>query len=73
VKLSKRIGKKGAYYIAGSLNVLYVLSWSFAAEGDPVWMILARGALVGIAFSGNVVMAMSMLTDIINEDAQLAR
>lgn len=69
VKLSKRIGKKGAYYIAGSLNVLYVLSWSFAAEGDPVWMILARGALVGIAFSGNVVMAMSMLTDIINEDA----
>jgi len=32
-------------------------------------MILARGLLVGVAFSGNVIMAMSMLTDIINEDA----
>jgi GPH family glycoside/pentoside/hexuronide:cation symporter len=69
VKLSKRIGKKGAYYVAGTLNIAYVLSWSIAEANDPVWTILARGALVGIAFSGNVVMAMSMLTDIINEDA----
>jgi len=69
VKLSKRIGKKETYYVAGALNVLYVLSWSIADAGDPVWTIIARGALVGIAFSGNVVMAMSMLTDIINEDA----
>lgn len=69
VKLSKRIGKKGAYYVAGTLNIAYVLSWSFAGPDDPVWTILARGILVGIAFSGNVVMAMSMLTDIINEDA----
>lgn len=69
VKLSKRIGKKGAYYVAGSLNIAYVLSWSIASADDPVWTILARGILVGIAFSGNVVMAMSMLTDIINEDA----
>ena len=69
VKLSKRIGKKETYYVAGALNVLYVLSWSIAGADDPVWTIIARGALVGIAFSGNVVMAMSMLTDIINEDA----
>jgi len=66
VKLSKRIGKKETYYVAGALNVLYVLSWSIAGADDPVWTIIARGALVGIAFSGNVVMAMSMLTDIIS-------
>lgn len=70
VKLSKRIGKKGAYYIAAAVNIFYALSWSLAVEGEPIWSIVLRGAFVGVAFGGNVIMAMSMLTDIINEDAQ---
>lgn len=70
VKFSKNVGKKNAYYFAGAINILYALSWSFAVEGEPVWSIVLRGAVVGIAFSGNVVMAMSMLTDIINADAK---
>ncbi|WP_432199899.1 MFS transporter [Erythrobacter sp. W53] len=70
VRLSKRIGKKNSYYIAAGVNILYALSWSLASEGEPVWAILLRGVLVAVAFTGNVVMAMSMLTDIINEDAE---
>ncbi len=70
VKFSKKVGKKNAYYFAGAINIIYALSWSFAVEGEPVWSIVLRGAVVGIAFSGNVVMAMSMLTDIINADAK---
>ncbi|QIQ86587.1 MFS transporter [Erythrobacter sp.] len=70
VALSRRIGKKNAYYLAAGTNVLYALSWSLASEGEPIWAIVLRGALVGLAFSGNVVMAMSMLTDIINADAE---
>lgn len=70
VRLSRSIGKKNVYYIAAGVNVLYALSWSFAGPGDPDWMIIARALLVGIAFTGNVVMAMSMLTDIINQDAE---
>ncbi|MEM8917417.1 MAG: MFS transporter [Pseudomonadota bacterium] len=69
VKFSKRFGKKNAYYVAASVNIFYALSWSLASEGEPLWSIVLRAAFVGIAFTGNVVMAMSMLTDIINADA----
>lgn len=69
VMFSKTYGKKAAYYVAAAVNIAYALSWTFSGPDDPVWMILGRGLLVGVAFSGNVIMAMSMLTDIINEDA----
>lgn len=69
VKFSKIYGKKAAYYVAAGVNIIYALSWSFAVPGEPTWSILARASIVGIAFGGNVVMAMSMLTDIINEDS----
>ncbi|XUU60514.1 MFS transporter [Erythrobacter sp. HA6-11] len=69
VAFSKRYGKKAAYFVAAGVNIAYALSWTFSSPDDPLWMILARGLLVGVAFSGNVIMAMSMLTDIINEDA----
>jgi len=69
VIFSRRFGKKAAYYLAAAVNIAYALSWSMSGPDDPVWMILARGLLVGVAFAGNVIMAMSMLTDIINEDA----
>jgi len=69
VEFSKRYGKKAAYYVAAGVNILYALSWSFAGPDEPLWAIIARASVVGIAFGGNVIMAMSMLTDIINEDA----
>lgn len=69
VWISKKFGKKNAYYLAGGMGVLYALSWSLGDAGEPIWAIVLRAALVGITFTGNVVMAMSMLTDIINADA----
>ena len=69
VKFSKIYGKKAAYYIAAGVNIAYALSWSFAVPDEPMWSIILRASVVGIAFGGNVIMAMSMLTDIINEDA----
>mgnify|MGYP003682030273 CR=1 FL=1 len=69
VWFSKKFGKKNAYYIAGGAGILYALSWSFGSAGEPIWAIVLRAALVGVTFTGNVVMAMSMLTDIINADA----
>ena len=69
VRFSKRYGKKAAYYLAASFNIAYSLSWTFASEGEPTWAIALRAAVIGVALTGNVVMAMSMLTDIINDDA----
>jgi GPH family glycoside/pentoside/hexuronide:cation symporter len=69
VKFSKIFGKKAAYYAAALFNILYALSWSFSGADEPLSAILVRAVIVGIAFGGNVIMAMSMLTDIINEDA----
>jgi GPH family glycoside/pentoside/hexuronide:cation symporter len=69
VKFSKIYGKKAAYYVAAVANIAYAISWSFADQGEPDWALFLRAAIVGIAFGGNVIMAMSMLTDIINEDA----
>lgn len=66
---SKQFGKKNAYYFAGGAGVVYALSWSLGSPGEPIWAIILRAALVGVTFTGNVVMAMSMLTDIINADA----
>lgn len=70
VQVSKVLGKNWTYVIAAIANVLTVASWSLAQPGEPTWAILLRGVGLAIAFSGNVVMAMSMLTDIINHDAK---
>lgn len=70
VRFSRAFGKRNAYLVAASAYVLVALSWSLAGPGEPVWAICARAALTGIAASGNVVLAMSMLTDVINQDAR---
>ncbi len=70
VRLSKRIGKAQTYAVAGSLYVCSALSWVFAQAGEPTWAILIRYAVTGISVSGNIVMAMSMLTDCIEYDAR---
>ena len=54
--------------LAAAVNGLVALSWSLASAEEPVWMLALRGFLLGIAFSGNVVSAMSMLTDAMEVD-----
>ncbi len=70
VKFSKKHGKRLAYFVASSVYVLYCVSWVLAVPGEPIWAIVVRGLIVGVAATGNVLLAMSMLTDIINFDAR---
>ncbi len=70
VKFSRRFGKRNAYLIAAGCYAAVALSWSLAGPGEPIWAICVRAALTGVAASGNVVLAMSMLTDVINYDAR---
>ena len=69
VKFSKVHGKRAAYFVASTIYVLYCFSWLLAAPHEPIWAIVVRGLIVGVAATGNVLLAMSMLTDIINYDA----
>ena len=69
VKFSKVHGKRAAYFVASTIYVFYCFSWLLAAPHEPIWAIVLRGLIVGVAATGNVLLAMSMLTDIINYDA----
>jgi GPH family glycoside/pentoside/hexuronide:cation symporter len=68
VRLSKRIGKRGGYVISALCTGLVGLSWMFAQPGEPDWALALRGFVNGIAFAGNVLFAMSMLTDAMELD-----
>lgn len=70
VNISKRWGKREAYYVSAAAYVVYSISWSFAGPGEPTWGIAVRAVIVGVATTGNIMLAMSMLTDIINYDAK---
>ncbi|MCG8401934.1 MAG: MFS transporter, partial [Firmicutes bacterium] len=70
VKVSKTIGKRAAYIAIGLCYVSYAVSWSFAQPDEPLMNILFRGMMTGIAMSGNILLAMSMLTDTIDFDAR---
>ena len=70
VKFSKKKGKRAAYFLASSIYVAYCFSWILAVPNEPIWAIVLRGLVVGVAATGNVMLAMSMLTDIINVDAR---
>jgi GPH family glycoside/pentoside/hexuronide:cation symporter len=66
--LSRRIGKRGGYAVSASITGVAALSWALAQPGEPVWALVLRGFLLGIAFSGNVMFAMSMLADTMELD-----
>jgi GPH family glycoside/pentoside/hexuronide:cation symporter len=68
VRLSKRIGKKGGYFLAALFTGAAYISWIWAKPGDPSWMLIIRGLMLGVGFSGNVLFALSMLADTIEID-----
>ena len=68
IRLSKRIGKRGAYMVSALVTGAVALSWIWATPAEPIWALGLRGFATGIAFSGNVLFAMSMLTDAMEAD-----
>jgi GPH family glycoside/pentoside/hexuronide:cation symporter len=69
-RLSKVIGKRGGYMIGAVATGAGSLSWIWAQPGDPLAYLMLRGAVTGIAFSANVMFAMSMLNDAMEMDAR---
>jgi GPH family glycoside/pentoside/hexuronide:cation symporter len=67
--LSRWIGKKGGYMIGAVATAVSALSWVWAQPAEPIYYLAIRGAITGIAFSGNVMFAMSMLNDAMEMDA----
>lgn len=71
LKIARRYGKSMGYYLSGAAGITNAISWSFAGPGEPMVLLALRAALTGLAFAGNVIIAMSMLTDIINHDGRV--
>jgi GPH family glycoside/pentoside/hexuronide:cation symporter len=69
IRLSKTIGKRGGYLATSVITGLVGLSWIFATPAEPDWALAVRGFFNGIAFAGNVLFAMSMLTDAMELDS----
>jgi GPH family glycoside/pentoside/hexuronide:cation symporter len=67
--LSKWIGKKGGYMIGALSTAASALSWVWAQPTDPLYFLMLRGAVTGVAFSANVMFATSMLNDAMEMDA----
>ena len=70
VRLSEKIGKSKTYILAAISFSAVAASWIFAQPDDPTWMFMVRAGFIAFAATGNIVMAMSMLTDIINHAAK---
>ena len=68
-RLSKVIGKRGGYMIGAAATALSALSWIWATPGEPLLYLTLRGMMTGVAFSANVMFAMSMLNDAMEMDA----
>lgn len=68
LRLSRLIGKRGGYIVSALLTGLGALSWILVEPGEPIWALVLRGLVLGLAFSGNVMFAMSMLTDAMEVD-----
>jgi GPH family glycoside/pentoside/hexuronide:cation symporter len=48
VRVSRGIGKRNAYILAGLVNVLVALSWYLAEPGEGLLKVMARGFCLGI-------------------------
>lgn len=71
VRLSKSLGKSQSYILFTTIYVFVVASWILAQPNEPMTYILIRGAFLGVASTGSIIMAMSILTDIINYDSKI--
>ncbi len=69
VRFSKRFGKRIGYMTSALFTCASYLSWIVSDPGEPEFMLAIRGAILGVGFAGNVMFAMSMITDAIELDS----
>lgn len=70
--VSLRIGKRQMFMLALVFMTLGVASWLLASASDPLWMLIARGAFLGLSSGGIVMCSQSMITDVIDYDRRLS-
>ncbi|MEM8981461.1 MAG: MFS transporter [Pseudomonadota bacterium] len=73
-QIAERIGKRNTYYLSATATLLYNLSWALVEPNPPMNEFLpgyfVRAVVSGFVIAGNVMLAMSMLTDTIEYDAR---
>ncbi len=73
IKFSEKFGKKNTYILSAAITICVNLSWALLPPDlDPsaaLFELLIRAVAIGVIIAGNVMMAMSMLTDTIEYDA----
>ncbi len=73
-KIAANIDKRNAYFLSAGLTLAYNLSWALEAPNPTMAEFLPgyflRAVASGVVIAGNVMLAMSMLTDTIDYDAR---
>lgn len=70
--LAIRLGKRNALMIATLLQSLLHLSWLLATPEEPLWIFMARAALIGAFSCGILVCSQSMIVDTIDYDRRIS-
>ena len=70
VRLSRRIGKRNAYFIGVTVYVPALLSWLTVGPGESTVGLVLRGIAIGIATGGLTMTAQAMLPDTIDVDTR---
>ena len=68
IRCSRKIGKRGTFQVALGLSVPVSLSWLLAHAGDPLWTVMARAALTGLAGGGALLAGQALLPDTMEYD-----
>ncbi|MAI89120.1 MFS transporter [Ponticaulis sp.] len=69
VRFSRKFGKRWGYILSAMFTCASYLSWIFSDPSEPGYMLAIRGMILGVGFAGNVMFAMSMITDAIELDS----
>lgn len=67
-----KLGKRKVLIVATLLQSLLYLSWLFANPEEPLWMFMARAALIGAFSCGVLICSQSMIVDTIDYDRRLS-
>ena len=60
--------KQKVLIVAAFIYAIAMSSWIFSSPSEPLWIFILRSSLVGVGYSGIVLMILSMLPDVIEHD-----
>jgi GPH family glycoside/pentoside/hexuronide:cation symporter len=67
-KLSRHIGKQNTYSMSVAIYAVVHIWWYFATPDDGVFLMGLRGLIMGVGGSGMMLMAQSLLSDVMADD-----